>query len=64
MVEHVDERGADGLAFAFRVGHASEGGVEPVGGADALDVEPHALIAFEHLFEFVLPEQAVVDEMQ
>ena len=62
VVEDIDESGPDGLALAFRVGDTGQGGVELVGGADALDVQPHALVTLEHLLEFVLAEQAIVDE--
>ena len=62
VVEDIDEGGADGLALAFWIGDPGQGGVEPVRGADALHVEPHAFIALEHLVEFILAEEAVVDE--
>ena len=62
LVEHLNEHTANGLALGFGVGLAGQGLKELVTGAHAADVEAHVVVVLEDLFEFVLPEQSVVDE--
>ena len=62
LVEDLHEIAADDLAFALRIGHAPQIAQETVTGLDALDVEPHTFIGFQHAPELVLAQQTRIDE--
>ena len=62
LVEHLDEHATNGLALGLGIGLSSKRREELISRANASDVEPHVLVVFKDLFEFVLAEQAVVDE--
>ena len=61
-VEGLDEQAADGLALGFRFGHALQGFQEGLRGVGTDDVEAHIPVRGHDVLEFILPEQAVVDE--
>src|SRR5262249_18539469 len=60
---HVDEEGADGLALAFRIGHAGEAAEEEIAGVTAHERDVVVIAEQrDHLFTLALPQQPVIDE--
>ena len=62
FVKGFDEEAADDLALGFRLRDAGECRQEILGGVGADHVEAHVLVGGQHVFELVLPQQAVVHE--
>ena len=62
VVKHIDEHFADGLTLGLRVGFPCEGREESVSGTHPFHLQPHVFVARQHLFEFMLAQQPVVNE--
>ena len=60
VVEHVDERLANGFTLGFGIGETRECRVKQVFGINSLDVQAEGVIALQYLLELAFAKQAII----
>ena len=59
FVKHIDKTFADDLTFLFRFADTCQFLIEFLFG---VDVQSQVFVIFQHVFKFILAQQAVIDE--
>ena len=62
FVKHIDKTFADDLTFLFRFADTRQFLIEFLFGVDSDHVQSQVFVIFQHVFKFILAQQAVVDE--